>query len=268
MNNKANKGKSKRQNRLLAFLLVLFSVIFVFSASMVVKELVRSKKEKDAFDKMEQEIQQIVQQAEENPVANEKTVEELLLEHYGELKQQNPHFVGWISIADTPLSYPVVHTPEDVEYYLRRAFDGSYAVSGTPFLGEGCDVDSTNVLIYGHRMNNETMFTTLLSYAKKDFWQTHREITFDTVDRLQTYEVVAAFYINIPQPGDAEAFHWYGYGGDISDELLEEYAQQLKAHAYYDTGVEIEHGDKLITLTTCAYNNEEQRFVVVAKLKQ
>ncbi len=161
-----------------------------------------------------------------------------------------------------------MHTPDDTEYYLRRAFDGSYAVSGTPFLGEGCDINSTNVLIYGHRMNDETMFTTLLDYAKKDFWETHKEIRFDTLDRLQTYEVIAAFYIDIPAEDDINAFRWYNYSGNIEGANFLDYVSRVKARAYYDTGIEAENGDKLITLTTCAYNDESQRFVVVAKLKQ
>ena len=56
--------------------------------------------------------------------------------------------------------------------------------------------------------------------------------------------------------------------GDISAEEFDYYVNQIKAHSYYDTGVEITAEDKLLTLTTCAYNSEEQRFVVVAKLKK
>jgi len=257
------KGKSKRSGRLLTFLLIIFGAVFISSSFILSKEIIQSKKEKAAFDKMAQDLHTAVEKQE-----NGKTAEELTLEYYKKLKQQNEHFVGWISIPGTSLDYPVVHTPQDIEYYLRRAFDGSYAVSGTPFLGEGCDINSTNVLIYGHRMNNDTMFTSLLDYAKKDYWENHKEIRFDTVDKLQTYEVFAAFYIDIPFENDDSAFHWYNYSGDIQGETFAEYVNQVKAHAYYDTGIEVAEGDKLITLTTCAYNDETQRFVVVAKLKQ
>ncbi|MBE6894994.1 MAG: class B sortase [Ruminococcaceae bacterium] len=263
MKDSNTKGKSKRSGRLLTFLLIIFGAVFISSAFMLSKEIIQSKKEKAAFDKMAQDLHTAVEKQE-----NGKTAEELTLEYYKKLKQQNEHFVGWISIPGTSLDYPVVHTPQDIEYYLRRAFDGSYAVSGTPFLGEGCDINSTNVLIYGHRMNNDTMFTSLLDYAKKDYWENHKEIRFDTVDKLQTYEVFAAFYIDIPFENDDSAFHWYNYSGDIQGETFAEYVNQVKAHAYYDTGIEVAEGDKLITLTTCAYNDETQRFVVVAKLKQ
>ena len=263
-NKNTNTGKSKRGNRLLTFLLVAFAAVFIGSAFMLGKELVRSKKEKDAFADMANQLHSAV----ENAQYEDKSVEELTLEQYARMKQKNEHFVGWISIADTGLDYPVMHTPADPEYYLRRAFDKSYSISGTPFLGEGCDINSVNVLIYGHRMNNDTMFTPLLDYAKKDFWEAHKEIRFDTVDEIRSYEVAAAFYIDIPTTDDTDAFRWYNYCGDLQGEDFDYYVQQVKAHAYYDTGIEITEGDKLITLTTCAYNDEEQRFVVVAKLKQ
>lgn len=264
MADKKATGKSKRSSRLLTFLLVIFAVVFLGSGFMVCRELIQSKKEKDAFAKMEQELQAAVQ----SPQYEDKSPEELTLEHYAKIKEQNGDFVGWISIPGTTLSYPVMHTPDNVEYYLRRAFDGSYAVSGTPFLGEGCDINSTNVLIYGHRMNNDTMFTPLLSYAKKDFWENHKEIKFDTVDKLQTYHVVSAFYIDIPAADDPDAFRWYNYSGNLEGEVFNDYVTRFKAHSYYDTGIEISEGDKFITLTTCAYNDETQRFVVVAKLVQ
>ena len=245
-------------------MLVAALAVFVFSAYKVFGEIWQKQQEQNAFEELSQQIDTSVAQPEEKG----KTPEELRLEGYAKLKETNPHFVGWIKIDGTPLDYPVVHTPDNPEYYLRRAFDGSYAISGTPFLGEGCDVNSTNVLIYGHRMNNDTMFTPLLEYADKEFWQEHRQIRFDTVDKMQTYDVVAAFYIEIPQADDADAFRWYNYSGDISGEIYDDYINRVRAHAYYDTETEINNGDKLITLTTCAYNDETQRFVVVARLVQ
>ena len=245
-------------------MLVAALAVFVFSAYKVFGEIWQKQQEQNAFEELSQQIDTSVAQPEEKG----KTPEELRLEGYAKLKETNPHFVGWIKIDGTPLDYPVVHTPDNPEYYLRRAFDGSYAVSGTPFVGQGCTVDSTNVLVYSHRMNNETMFTTLLDYAEKSFWEEHKEIQFDTVDRLQKYEIFSAFYIDVPYEEDDNAFHWYYYSGDISAEDFDYYVNKVKSLSYYDTGVEVSEDDKLLTLTTCAYNSEEQRFVVVAKLKK
>ena len=256
-----NKKANRKTNALLNILLVAALAVFVFSAWKFFGEINQKQKEQDAFENLAQQV--TVEQTEFEDV----DIEQLKLERYAQLKEKNPHFAGWIRIEGTKLDYPVVHTPDEPEYYLRRAFDGSYAVSGTPFVGEGSTVDSTNVLIYGHRMNNDTMFTTLLDYAEKSFWEEHREIQFDTTERLGIYEIVSAFYIDIPLADDEDAFHWYRYGGDIAGEDFEYYAQQVKAHAYYDTGIEIAEGDRLLTLTTCAYDSDARRFVVVARLK-
>lgn len=85
------------------------------------------------------------------------------------MKEQNPDFFGWISIEGTELNYPVMHTPKDEEYYLRRDFNGEDSQSGVPFLSASCYEGCGNYLIYGHNMKNGSMFATLLAYADRDF---------------------------------------------------------------------------------------------------
>lgn len=260
-----SNSKKKKSSVFINLLIAAVLAVMIFSGYKIFSEIAQKKKEQSAFEQLAQQV--VVDETEYEDV----DIEQLKLERYAQLKEKNPHFVGWIRIDGTKLDYPVVHTPANPEYYLRRAFDGSYAISGTPFVGAGCTVDSKNLMIYGHRMNNDTMFTVLLDYADKAFWEEHREIQFDTVEKLQTYEVVSAFYITIPNEEDpdyAEAFWWAEYGGDIEGEEWDYYVQQVKARSYYDTGIEILDDDKLLTLTTCAYNSDEQRFVVVARLKQ
>lgn len=96
-----------------------------------------------------------------------------VLPEYAALYRENPDLFGWVQIPDTDLSYPVMYTPEDPEYYLRRAFDGSDSDSGVPFLDGDCTEDGGNYLIYGHNMNAGTMFALLPSYARQDFWEEH-----------------------------------------------------------------------------------------------
>ena len=251
----------KSKNILLNTLTAVCIAVFAVSGFMFIKETLQKEQEKAAFDKLSNALHEVEEQS-----SQQISPERQILEHYKSLKKENPHFAGWIRIEDTQLDYPVMYTPDNPEYYLRRSFDGNYSISGTPFIGDDSKPDSQNVLIYGHRMNNDTMFTVLLEYANKEFWEQHKIIRFDTVNRLQTYEIVSAFYIEIPFVDDKDAFRWYNYSGDLSEKEMEYYIQQIKSHAYYDTGIDVQTDDRLITLTTCAYNDEEQRFVVVAKL--
>ena len=157
-----NKKANRKTNALLNILLVAALAVFAFSAWKFFGEINQKQKEQDAFENLAQQV--TVEQTEFEDV----DIEQLKLERYAQLKEKNPHFAGWIRIEGTKLDYPVVHTPDEPEYYLRRAFDGSYAVSGTPFVGEGSTVDSTNVLIYGHRMNNDTCGKIFLGETQGD----------------------------------------------------------------------------------------------------
>ncbi|WP_243416936.1 class B sortase [Pseudoflavonifractor capillosus] len=158
-----------------------------------------------------------------------------------------------------------MYTPEEPEYYLRRAFDGTDSQSGVPFLDASCTEDGSNYLIYGHNMKNGSMFAALLSYADADFAKEHPIIRFDTLTESGIYEVLAAFYTEI-YPKDAEGvFRYYQYTTLDTPERFAEYLSNVKAAALYNTGVEAEYGDQLLTLTTCSYHTGNGRFVVVAR---
>ena len=253
--------KKKKSGGLMTVLMVVFAAVFAVSAFMFAKTWLQGQKEQDVFEDLTVNMPQMV----EGDVTAEDT--ETLLAYYNRLHEQNSDFVGWIKIPDTKLDYPVMHTPKNPEYYLRRTFDGSYAISGTPFMDAACNVDSRLVMIYGHHMNNGTMFATLHNYKDKTYWEDHKELRFDTVDSLRTYEIVSAFYTEVDPTGENGEFDYYNYNGDVSDEDFATYAQNIKAMSMYDTGVEIGNDDRLVTLSTCSYHHENGRFVLVARLK-
>jgi sortase B len=186
---------------------------------------------------------------------------------YAQLHQENPDLAGWLYIEGTDLDYPVLYTPDDPEYYLRRAFDGSYAYSGSLFVGAGCTPDGTNVIIYGHHMNSGTMFGELLNYKNVSYFNEHPTIHYDTLDELGEYEVLSVFYARVYTSADTDVFRYYQYT-DLSDESrFNEFVSQAKAASIYDTGVDAQYGDRLLTLSTCSYHTTNGRFVVVAKRK-
>ena len=145
-----------------------------------------------------------------------------------------------------------MHTAQDEEYYLRRAFDRSNSVSGTPFLAAGCFTDGS-------------MFAALLNYADDTFWEEHPTIRFDTLEETGTYQVLAAFYIDVSLSEDGVAFPFYEYTGLRDEAIFQEYLAQVGDRALYSTGVTAEFGEQLLTLSTCSYNTSDERFVVVAK---
>ena len=129
--------------------------------------------------------------AEEIPYNEEKTV----LSEYAELFLQNMDMVGWIKVEDTNINYPVMHTPDNPDFYLKHGFDKGYTDYGCPYVQENCDVQeaSDNIIIYGHHMKNGSMFADLEKFKSEDFYKEHKTISFNTLTDKYEYEIVAVF---------------------------------------------------------------------------
>ena len=113
---------------------------------------------------------------------------------YGELYLKNTDMVGWLSIAGTTLNYPVMQTPNEPNYYLKRNFEKEYSDLGTPYIQENCDITSSdNLIIYGHHIKGGKMFGALEDYKSQSFYEEHKTIQFDTLTERGEYEIVAVF---------------------------------------------------------------------------
>lgn len=97
------------------------------------------------------------------------------------LVTDNPNCVGWVSVTDTRIDYPVMYTPNDPEYYLHRNFEGNESAAGTPFLGKGCLLDGNSAIIYGHNMNDGSMFASLRNFDNPEFGMNH-VIEYNTIE--------------------------------------------------------------------------------------
>ncbi len=187
------------------------------------------------------------------------------LPQYLVLYEKNQDFFAWITIDDTPINYPVMHTPQYPEYYLHRAFDGSHAGSGLPFMDAACDPEGSYYLVYGHHMKNGSMFGTLPEYAKKEYRDEHPIIYFDTLYEQREYEVVTAFYSRVYERDAKNVFRYYSYKDLPDQETFDEYVSNVRAVALYDADFELSFGDELLVLSTCDYHYDDGRFVLVAR---
>ena len=173
--------------------------------------------------------------------------------------------VGWITVSDTNINYPVMPSVDNPNFYLKHGFDKSYSDYGCPYIQENCDVKlpSDNLIIYGHHMNNGSMFADLMKYESKDFFDSHKTVEFNTLTDKQSYEIVAVFKT---VAYSQEGFRYYDFVNADTAEEFDSYIAKCKALELYDIGIEAEYGDKLITLSTCEYSRNNGRMVVVAKL--
>ncbi len=189
-----------------------------------------------------------------------------MIPELAELFEQNPDIAGWIKIENTVVDYPVMYTPDEPEKYLRRDFNGDDSRGGVPFLEDACSLEpeSDNLIIYGHNMKNGTMFRTLMSYVDEEFWMEHPQVQYSTLYETRTYDILAVFYDRVYYKYE-DVFKFYQFIDAVDEEDYRNAIAYYKENALYDTGVTAEYGDRLLTLVTCSYHEDNGRFVLVAR---
>lgn len=242
------------------------SVLLFVSVFMLTTYLLNLSKSQAAFKAMANRVGE--ERTRTEPAREAKPTAESVarsLSPYTALKEENADLFGWIRIEGTKLDYPVMYTPHEPEYYLRRAFDKSTSISGIPFLDGNYIEGGNHYLIYGHNMKNGTMFHPLLDYAELEFWNEHPTITFDTLQENGTYTVIGAFYSKVYYQDELDVFRFYDYLNLNDPEVFSEYVKNVVAASLYYTGETAAYGDTLLTLVMCSYHAKNGRFVVVAR---
>lgn len=193
-----------RNKPVLIFFCLLLSAAAVLAGVNIYSELKERQKEKKDFASVAEIAKLPMTEAPAESVTDTETepsaepTEQSTTEHnIPALIAVNGDCIGWLSIDGTNISYPVMHTPSDPQKYLRRNFYGKYSQSGVPFLDGRCDLQSTNLIIYGHNMKNGTMFSDLKKYVDRDFLNAHRTVKFETVDGIRYFTVTKVLRTDI-----------------------------------------------------------------------
>ncbi len=188
-----------------------------------------------------------------------------VLEEYQNLLLKNQKFIGWVKIEDTNIDYPVMQTTDN-EYYLDHNMNQEYDRNGTIFMDKDCDVlkPSTNFILYGHHMRSGRMFGQLDKYEDESFYEKHPYISFDTIYEKGTYQVMYVFRSRVYKETEI-VFKYYQFIDANGEQEFASAMEEMAAISLYDTGVTAQYGDRLLTLSTCDYQEKDGRFVVVAK---
>lgn len=188
-----------------------------------------------------------------------------VLDDYKTLLNMNKDLIGWLKIDDINIDYPVMQT-NDNTYYLNHNFDKKSDKNGCLFLDYQCDVinRNTNLIIYGHNMLSGNMFGNLDKYSSEEYYKEHPKFEFDTIYEKGAYEIVYVFRSKIYNEDDV-VFKYYQFF-DVQSELeFNSNMAEMAKISLYDTGITPEYGDELLTLSTCDYQEDNGRFVVVAR---
>lgn len=176
------------------------------------------------------------------------------------LREINPDVLGWIMIPDTKLSYPLMPGTED-DYYLKRTWEKVSSIAGSIFIEHLCsdDLSDFNTVIYGHRMNDGSMFASLKYYNKKEYWAEHPYVYICDDSGAYRYEIFAAYEANLQ--GSTYQI------GFANDEYKQQFIDNCVGYSVIDTGVVPTIDDKIITLSTCTGRGYSSRWVVQARLE-
>ena len=188
-----------------------------------------------------------------------------ILPEYALVHQKNQRLIGWVKIDDMVVDYPVMQTVNN-EYYLDHNFNQEEDRNGCIFMDYQCDVvrGCDNIILYGHHMKSGKMFGTLNKYSKKSYYEEHPVVQFDTIYEKGTYQVMYVFRSKVYSEEDV-TFKYYQFINAASEKEFNSAMNEMAALSLYDTGVTAVYGDKLLTLSTCDYQEKKGRFVVVAK---
>ena len=259
------KPKKSWKERLRIFLLVLCSVVFVVSAGMLVYYLLW---EPYQHNQKSVEIQQIYPtRGVEDTTSSEEVNSEGTLSKFDELRALNPDIKGWITVPNTPIDYPVLQSAEgeDPEFYLYRDYLKNDDRYGSIFLDASCvnGVNSKNVILHGHNMNDGSQFAAILKYGDLEFYRQNPVIIFDDIYRSGAWKVFAVIKVNT-LASQGTPFP-YLQGEFASEESFLEYVEQVRSRSLMDCPVEVEGSDQILTLSTCSYEQENYRTVVYAR---
>ncbi|MCL2338063.1 MAG: class B sortase [Firmicutes bacterium] len=168
--------------------------------------------------------------------------------------------VGWLTIPNTGIDYPFAQSADN-DYYLHRDLDGNYLAAGTIFMDYRCgkDFSGFNTIIFGHHMKNGSMFGTLQRFNNQAFFEANKTGVIFLADKTYEIDFMAFAVVN---PNDAVIYD----PAILSDEGKTAFLDYVKSVARYYRNVDVSADDKIVVLSTCNYEFQNARMVLIGKL--
>lgn len=179
--------------------------------------------------------------------------------NFDELLAKNPDTVAWLKVEGTKVNYPVVQY-ENNDYYLSHAFNKSSNAGGWIFADYRVSFEEfgKNTIIYGHNMNNKTMFGSIPSMLNNSYLNNSNNyyIKMSTPNANTVWKLFSIYTIEPEVYYLKTNFITYPY---------EEFLNKIKTRSVYNFNVEVTPDDKILTLSTCD-NTGTKRVAVHAKM--
>lgn len=175
------------------------------------------------------------------------------------LQKVNDDVKAWIYLEDTVIDYPVMQTTNN-DYYLYHMFNGEENGAGSIFVDYRNEnpFRDFNTVLHGHRMKDGSMFKPLVQYSDPEFYKAHKVIEITTPKQKYNCKVFAAATI----PADSDLYQFYFY--DEEDRV--DYLRRLDTVNELSSNVEVDADDKIVMMSTCTAQLDENRYCVFGKL--
>ncbi len=203
------------------------------------------------------------------PEQNHEPVKEVYVDPYADalrnmdfaaLQEVNSDVLGWILIPGTRVSYPLVQG-EDNSYYLNHTWKTWRSAVGSIFLEyrSSRDFSDFNTIIYGHRMNNGSMFASLAKYKNQSYWKSNPCIYITDEAGTKKYDIFAAYEIGTTEDTYRVVFE--------DEQRKQEFIDFCLESSVIETGIVPTVYDKIVTLSTCTGRGHATRWVVQGRLQ-
>lgn len=178
------------------------------------------------------------------------------------LKKTNNDVVGILEFDDRIIYEPIVQAPDN-DFYVRKNINKEYANAGIPFVSADGNIDSKNVVIYGHSSKwNNIIFTPLMNYVNQSYYKEHPTFQFITETETRTYQIFAVLNVDLNNLDDSLEFTQASWD---SNNAFNSFISNSINRELYKTGVTVNLEDKLMTLVTCDTRDNNKRIIVIAK---
>ena len=216
------------------------------------QELVQQEAQKEQEEKQKEEELQKEKEEKEEPIPDAID--------FDTLHAISKDAVAWLYALGGGINY-VVAQAGDNDYYLHRLLNGAEAKAGTLFMDyqNHSDFSDWNTMIYGHHMKNGTMFASLVKYQDQEYYEKHPVMYLYTPGQRMKLEILAGYTTDIE-----DSVYTIPTSKEGRDELVKHVLQKSN----FTSKASVTGEDKLVTLSTCTYEYEDARFVVIGKIAE
>ena len=248
-------SKTKRKNAKGSLFLLLLELVLagvmLFCLGKIGYTLLQYRKGSDTYESIRTEV--TAPAGEQTAPQSEPGID------FAALQSLYPDTVAWLRCEDTVIDYPVMQAADN-DYYLRRLPDGTWNMSGSLFLDYRCSADFSGAvsMVYGHNMNDGSMFACLENYNDQSWYDAHPTLELSTPGGDFTLPVLYGFEI--------PAQEWLDRGFDTGADptALTDYAA---ARTTFESNAAWDGSSPLLALLTCTSHDDQVRYVVLCQVQ-